>query len=47
VLERVDGQDEKVDGGEWSVVGDCYVGDVMHGEAVNWKIEDAQTFILV
>jgi hypothetical protein len=47
VLERVDGQDEKVDGGEWSVVGDCYVEDVMHGEAVNWKIEDAQTFILV
>jgi hypothetical protein len=47
VLERVDGQDEEVDAGEWSVVGDCYVEGVMHGEAVNWKEEDARMFVLI
>lgn len=31
----------------WQVVGDCYVEGVMHGEAVTWAVEGADTFILV
>jgi hypothetical protein len=47
VLERDDGEEEEVDGGEWSVVGNCYVEGVMHGDAVSWEEEDARTFVLV
>ncbi|CBX93522.1 hypothetical protein LEMA_P044230.1 [Plenodomus lingam JN3] len=34
--------------GEYKVVGDCYVEGVMLGEAVEgWRVEEAQTFVLV
>ncbi|KAF2442105.1 heterokaryon incompatibility protein [Karstenula rhodostoma CBS 690.94] len=41
VLERVG------EGNAWTVVGDCYVEGVMHGEAVCWADNDAEEFILV
>jgi hypothetical protein len=47
VLERVDEKDEEGEGGDWKVVGDCYVEGVMFGEAVHWDKRDARTFVLV
>jgi hypothetical protein len=34
-------------GGDWRLLGDCYVEGVMLGEAVNWDKECAETFVLV
>jgi hypothetical protein len=31
----------------WTVVGDCYIEQAMHGEVVNWEVQDVETFILV
>ncbi|KAL1603878.1 hypothetical protein SLS60_005470 [Paraconiothyrium brasiliense] len=42
VLERVG---EKMD--EWAVIGDCYIEGCMHGEAVDWMEDEADTFVLV
>ncbi|KAJ0163256.1 Heterokaryon incompatibility protein 6, OR allele [Colletotrichum tanaceti] len=38
---------EPVGGDEYKVLGDCYIKGVMHGEAVVWEDEDADTFILI
>lgn len=32
---------------EYSLVGDCYIGEIMKGEAVFWEEGNAETFILV
>lgn len=42
VLQAVD--EEKK---EWKLVGDCYIEGVMHGEAVDWEEDAADTLILV
>jgi hypothetical protein len=49
VLERIDGEEEEEEAvdGEWTVVGDCNVEGVMHGEVVTWEEEDATAFVLV
>jgi hypothetical protein len=41
VLRKVDGADE------WTVQGDAFVKDWMHGEGVTWAEDEADTFILV
>lgn len=32
---------------EWGLVGDCYVEGMMCGAAVDWEVEDADSFVLV
>ncbi|KAJ4345568.1 uncharacterized protein N0V89_011701 [Didymosphaeria variabile] len=32
---------------EWTVIGDCYLEGCMHGEAVEWTEDEADTFVLV
>lgn len=46
VLQRADGSGEE-EGGEWKVIGDCYVEGIMFGEAMTWDEDDARTFVLV
>ena len=33
-------------GGNFVFVGQCYLEDAMHGEAVTWEEEEGETFIL-
>lgn len=47
LLERVDGKDEEEEGGEWRVIGGCYIEGIMFGESVDWEPEDARGFTLV
>ncbi|CAO2656816.1 Nn.00g056190.m01.CDS01 [Neocucurbitaria sp. VM-36] len=46
VLEKVDDSADD-EGGEWKVIGDCYIEGVMHGEAVDWEEGSTTTFVLV
>lgn len=34
-------------GPDWLVIGQCYLEDVMHGEAVTWQEDEADTFELI
>lgn len=31
----------------YEVIGECYVDGVMYGEAVDWKEDEADTFVLM
>jgi hypothetical protein len=42
VLENVDET-----AGDWKLLGDCYIEDVMRGQAVDWDEECTETFVLV
>ncbi|EFQ35351.1 heterokaryon incompatibility protein [Colletotrichum graminicola] len=38
---------DHIGGNEYKVVGECYIEGVMHGEAVDWEEEEADTFVLI
>jgi len=35
-----------MDDGRFVVMGQCYVDGIMHGEAVGWAEEEADTFLI-